>query len=234
MLTFHKTTTPAPAVEHLATTLLRHLNAGERVLWLVPGGSAGAIAAAVAEELRAAQPYPNLVITLTDERYGEPGHPDSNWKSLLEAGLVVPGATMLPVLMPGASLEATAATFARTLEGRLAAADFALGLFGIGPDGHTSGILPHSPAVKATALAVGYDGHRLPPVTPGGPQFERVTTTPPAIARLHEAVVYAVGQDKWPVIDSLSHHKALSVQPAQVLKQVHHVTVFNDRKGDAQ
>jgi 6-phosphogluconolactonase/glucosamine-6-phosphate isomerase/deaminase len=232
MIHFRKTTTPAPVIDHLIATLTQHLNAGERVLWLVPGGSAIAIAAAVAEELRA-KPYPNLVITLTDERYGEPGHPDSNWRKLLEAGLVIPGATMLPVLMPGASLEATAATFARTLEGRLAGADFALGLFGIGPDGHTSGILPHSPAVTATQLAVGYDGRLLPPVTPGGPQFERVTTTPPAIARLHEAVVYAVGQDKWPVLDTLRTHKPLSDQPAQVLKQVHQVTVFNDHKGDA-
>jgi 6-phosphogluconolactonase/glucosamine-6-phosphate isomerase/deaminase len=232
MLHFRKTTTPGPVIDYLLITLTRHLNAGERVLWLVPGGSAVQIAAAVAEELRA-KPYPNLVITLTDERYGAPGHADSNWRTLLEAGLVVPGATMLPILMPGATLEATAATFARTLEGRLAGADFALGLFGIGADGHTAGILPHSPAVTATALAVGYDGRSLPPVSPGGPMFERVTITPPAIACLHEAVVYAVGKAKWPVLDDLTHHKPLSEQPAGVLKQVHQVTVFNDHKGDA-
>ncbi len=221
MTHFTNITSAEPVAAYLAETLAKHLAAGEHVLWLVPGGSSIAVAAAVSQKL-AGRALHNLTVTLTDERYGEPGHADSNWRQLTEAGFALPGATLLPVLT-GADRATTVDHFATILREQLAVADYRLGFFGIGADGHTAGILPGSPAARATELAAGYDA---------GP-FQRLTMTFPAVKRLDEAVVYAVGEAKWPVIDELAGGKvSLIKQPAQALKSVHTLTVFNDHKGD--
>jgi 6-phosphogluconolactonase/glucosamine-6-phosphate isomerase/deaminase len=214
-------TSVEPVVEYLARTLTQHLAAGERVLWLVPGGSSIQIAASVSQKLThtaTGQPPQNLTVTLTDERYGEPGHQDSNWRQLDEAGFKLPGATLLPVLT-GADLSATVEQFADQLGQALREADFRLGFFGIGPDGHTAGILPGSPAVSATQLAAGYNAGK----------FQRITMTPPAVLQLDETVAYAVGEAKWPVLAQLTTERLeLNHQPAQVLGRVKSFTLFTD------
>jgi 6-phosphogluconolactonase/glucosamine-6-phosphate isomerase/deaminase len=209
------------AATHLAGTIREKLRAGQHVLWLVPGGSAIAVAVAASKQL-AAVPLENLTVTLTDERYGDVGHPDSNWPQLQAAGFALPGATLLPVLH-GESMEATVDTFTATLAQAFQQADFSIGLFGIGADGHTAGMLPHSGAVAATQFAFGYDAGN----------FVRITMTPPAIAQLNEAVVYAIGEEKWPVLDQLEGEVPPIDQPAQFLKQVPNVIIYNDHRGEA-
>ena len=59
-----------------------------------------------------------------------------------------------------------------------------------------------------------------------------MTTTPAALARLDEAVVYALGESKWPVIDQLEDDLPLNDQPAQALKQIPKLTIFNDHRGE--
>ena len=165
----------------------------------------------------------NLTVTLTDERYGPVGHPDSNWWQMEEAGVTLPGAQRIPVLA-GADRPATTSAFAAHLQAAFSQADYVLGFFGIGADGHTAGILPGSLAVHSEELAASYDAGN----------YERITMTPKAVTRLDEAVVYAVGKAKWPVFDDLSKGDLpLDVQPAQILKQVPECTVFNDYKGEA-
>jgi 6-phosphogluconolactonase/glucosamine-6-phosphate isomerase/deaminase len=219
-ISFLKINSNQPVVDYLSHAIATHLTKGERVLWLVPGGSAIQVAAAVSGQLRG-HSLKNLAVTLTDERYGPVGHPDSNWHQLEQAGFSLPGAELMPVLS-GADMEATTANFAATLERELARADYRLGFFGIGPDGHTAGMLPDSPAVTAQGFASGYSAN-----------YERITMTVPAIRRLDEAVVYAVGENKWPVLDQLEGQVELTKQPAQALKPVSKLTIFNDYKGEA-
>jgi 6-phosphogluconolactonase/glucosamine-6-phosphate isomerase/deaminase len=121
-------------------------------------------------------------------------------------------------VLSGQSIEQTTRAWSGKLSTLLDQSDFVLGLFGIGPDGHTSGILPNSPAVDAGGLVVHYDGG----------QYLRITTTPSFIAKLDEAVVYAVGKSKWPTLERLSRSVPTSEQPAQVLKRVPKLTVFTD------
>lgn len=247
MIQFAKITSTKPVADYLTNTLTSHLSAGQRVLWLVPGGSSIAVAAAVSRQL-SPELLGNLTVTLTDERYGAVGHPDSNWRQLDEAGFALPGATLLPVLtgirntlstpeltrpstIPDsgdaattaptdpATLQDVAARWGIQLKEALAAADFRLGFFGIGADGHTAGMLPGSPAITTTEYAAGYDAGK----------FQRLTMTIPAIAHLDEAVAYAVGDSKWPVIDELATQSIEPAkQPAQALKLVHTLTIFND------
>lgn len=218
---FKQVSSTQPVVDYLVSVITNKLAAGQPVLWLVPGGSGLQLAVEVANNLAAA-PLANLTATLTDERFGPVGHPDSNWHQLLQAGFSLPGATLVPILA-GSDRDTTAQAFADRLTELLTPEHYRLGFFGIGPDGHVSGILPDSPAVSATGLAIGYDGGT----------YQRVTTTPTALAQLDEAVIYAAGQPKWPILDQLSTQDLpISVQPAQCLKQIKNVTIFNDHLGE--
>jgi 6-phosphogluconolactonase len=219
-LTFKQVTSADSVAAYLAGIIGGKLRQGKKVVWLIPGGSAIGVAAAACRQLQGA-PLENLTVTLTDERYGEVNHPDSNWRQLYAAGFVLHGATLVPVLH-GSDITATAKQFGTTLKEMFDAADYRIGLFGIGADGHTAGILPHTRAVSETELAHGYDAGT----------FQRVTMTGPAIARLNEAVVYATGEAKWPVLDQLETNLLPDDQPAQFLKQVPIVTIFNDHKGE--
>ena len=219
MITFVSTNSTSDPARYVDGRILGHLADSRRVLWLISGGSCIEVAAEAARAIASSgQQLKNLTISLIDERYGPPGHANSNWAQLQAAGLHLPGATLHPVLT-GADQPATAAAFAEFLADQFAAADFRLGLLGIGPDGHTSGILPHSPAVTASGLAFAYDG----------PDFRRITTTADALAHLDEAVVYVVGQRKWPLLDRLETDLPVADQPAQLLKTIPKLTIFTDR-----
>lgn len=219
LMQYVKISSTKPVVTHLVNTILGHLQKQETVLWLVPGGSAIAIAVDVSKQLQGLN-LSNLHVTLTDERYGDKGHADSNWEQLLAAGFGLPGAQLHPVLT-NTDRRTTTENFAAKLRNLLEVTDFKVGLFGIGADGHTAGILPQSPAVASTAYATDYDVN-----------FQRITMTFEAIKRLDEAVVYAVGSSKRPVLDTLEDGLPPTSQPAQILKQVPKLTIFNDLRGD--
>src|SRR6266566_4768573 len=86
-----------PVVAHCTAVLRQQLQAGKRVLWLVSGGSVIPVAVAVAQKFTGI-PVGKLTVSLTDERPGPVGHPDSNWLGLQQAGLQLPGATLRPIL----------------------------------------------------------------------------------------------------------------------------------------
>jgi 6-phosphogluconolactonase/glucosamine-6-phosphate isomerase/deaminase len=159
----------------------------------------------------------SIAVTLTDERYGPVGHADSNWQQLLYSGFVLPGAKLIPVLN-GASRTETARTYNKILEQELATVDYRIALLGLGADGHTAGILPHSPAVLSPDLVCAYDAGN----------FQRLTMTPRALAWLDEAVVYAVGENKWPALAKLAEDVNIKDQPAQAWKQITKLTIFSD------
>ena len=210
-------------VDYLNESLRKQLSAGKSALWLLSGGSAISISVKVAKLLNnlSDEELARLNISLIDERYGPVGHPDSNWQQLLDAGFDLPGARLHPVLN-FQNQETTLKEWELYLRQQLKHS-YALGFLGIGPDGHTSGILPNSPAVTATGLVTGYEG--------GG--YQRITTTPSAIKMLNEAVVYAVGEPKWPVLQRLTDNIEPAEQPAQILKQVPKLTIFTDYKQEA-
>lgn len=221
-MTFYAVDSIEPVAHFIRGAITQRLLEGQRVLWLVAGGSSVAVAIATAKLLEEAKvSLDGLTVSLTDERYGIHGHPDSNWQQMKMAGFDLPGARLHQVLGDKTFAE-TVADFDKFLENELTTADYRIGLFGIGEDGHTSGILPHSAAVHAQQLVCGYTGS----------DYQRITTTPAAIARLDETVVYAVGKAKHHVLEGLGTEVPLDDQPAQALKSVARCTVFNDRKGD--
>lgn len=207
-------------VGYLVELISAKLSADKAVLWLVSGGSAIKIEKEVASRLSAAARLNNLTVLLADERYGPPGHPDSNWEQLKQAGFLLPGAQFMPILSDK-SIEETTAQFSYILKRSLLEHDYKVGLFGMGVDGHTAGILPASPAVSSPELAVHYDGG----------EYQRITCTAAAITNLDEAILYAVGAEKSIMLDKLSSKVGINEQPAQVLKKVPKLTIFNDQRG---
>ncbi len=203
----------------MAESITRQLTLGKRVLWLVPGGSAIAIAVAVSKILKDID-LTNLTVTLTDERFGPTDHQNSNWYQFQQAGFA-PRANLIPVLGEK-DIDYTTRNFAQNLARELAMADYKLGFFGMGADGHTAGILPGSMAVKSSELAANY--------TAG--DFQRITITPATIKMLDEAVLYAVGSSKQKALVDLGKDLPLNEQPAQILKSVNEFIVYNDYKGE--
>lgn len=204
-------------VEYLTSTLIAHLEADESVLWLVPGGSAMKVATKVLEGLEDIDTS-KLCITLTDERYGRPNHPDENWMQLEQLGFNVATINAYRVLR-GEDIESTAQDFGDKLARLFETYDYKIGMFGIGADGHTAGIKPHTEAVVSEEYAAQFQGE----------DFARVTMTPKAVARLDEVVAYAHGTDKHATLAQLlTQDIPLADQPAQVLKTVPKSTLFSD------
>jgi 6-phosphogluconolactonase/glucosamine-6-phosphate isomerase/deaminase len=218
---------PDDPARFIAQSILNQLKINKRVLFFVTGGSSIAVGVRVSKILQDnfkkeenKNLIKNLAITLTDERYGKVGHMDSNWQQLLENGFGLLDAKIIPVLT-GDDFEETTQKFNMVLAQALKNADYKIGLFGIGSDGHTAGILPESKAVNFEEFVVGYEA----------PKFSRITITPKTIEELDEAVVWVQGEEKWNTIKNFIDTYPLMVkQPAQVLKKVPLLTIFTDYK----
>jgi 6-phosphogluconolactonase/glucosamine-6-phosphate isomerase/deaminase len=206
----------------LTKRLITELTAGKRVLWFVTGGSNIPAAVEIMEHIP--RPLTNLLsITLTDERYGEPGHDDSNWQQLMAVGFQGKEAVLLPILISGASLEEVTARFDELLTKQIAESDVVVGLFGMGTDGHIAGILPDTKATKARGLAVGYETE----------QFARVSITFAAFEQLNAAYVFAFSSAKTAALAALAEKRSLTEQPAQILKRIPEAYVYNDSVGES-
>lgn len=224
-MNFIKQTDQNELARALSDKIKAALQNDNRVIWLVPGGSNIRLSAAAMKQI-SEQESERLTIMQTDERYGPLDHPDSNWRQLREAGFATKQARTVPVLTAeNNSLAATAANYAAQIEKEFAMADYIIGQFGMGADGHIAGMLPGSPAAKSDKLFTGYDAG----------QFQRLTMTLPAIRRIAAAYAFIFGAEKQPALDNL-HTKALPLveQPAQILKQVPSASIYNDYIDDAR
>lgn len=195
---------------------LNELSRHQRLLWLVPGGSAARIASLVSNRLK--RPA-NLVVSLTDERFGPIGHEASNWRLLIAEGFNFP-ANSYPVLV-NKSLKETVKAFSGFLAKIKKQQLYTAALFGMGADGHIAGILPGSLAVASRQMAIGYQGQ----------DYTRLTVSGVFASDLDEAFIYAYGPAKHTQIERLSTNISPDEQPVQLLKHIPRVHFFNDRHG---
>jgi 6-phosphogluconolactonase len=210
------------AVQALTARLNHELEA-KHVLWLVSGGSnieaAVRVMANLPEELTS-----KLTIMPVDERYGEVNHADSNWQQLMQAGLDAKQAQTLSVLAD-LSFDETLKRYETLASKAFEQADFVVSQLGVGADGHIAGILPGSPAVEASGLVAGYTSQ----------PYQRLTLTFEALKRVNVAYVLAYGESKKPTLtDLMSGHLSLDIQPAQFLRSLGEVYLYNDQIGGNQ
>lgn len=215
------TTDSTACADALYDRLASELDAGKQVLWFMTGGSNIAVDLTIMARLNDAQTK-NLTVTLTDERYGDYGHADSNWQQLTDGGLDTKQARSFAVLQPdNQSLEQTTSVYASNLAVALQEADAVIGFYGLGTDGHIAGILPDTPAVDAAGLAVGYETET----------FIRITSTFEAIRHCDVAYLYAAGDNKSQPLSKLQTVVPLREQPAQILREVPEAYIYNDQIG---
>lgn len=193
------------------------LDARKKVLFLVPGGSSMRVAVSIVEKLENSD-VANLFITLTDERYGRPGHDDENWSQLSKLGMSLGDIDYYRVLR-GEGPDQTASDFSDKLELLIDKYDYKIGLFGIGADGHTAGIKPYSVAVNSEKFAEYYPAN----------DFERITMTPKAIRKLDRAFIFAQGEAKKDTLWQIANESVdVDKQPAQVFKELPKVGIYSD------
>lgn len=207
----------AALVQHLT----RELKRGRRVLWLVPGGSNIPISVDIMHQLPDNLTQ-HLSILLCDERYGDPGHANSNYEQLQNMGFEHKQATFMPALVHGLTQQEVTHRYDELVAHAFESAEVTIGQFGIGTDGHIAGILPHSPAVRAEAMVTSYEA----------PPHIRLTMTPVALHRLHAAYAFVFGADKRQALHRLQAEVLpLDDQPSQILKQLPEAYVYNDQIG---
>lgn len=208
------------AASALATSITSHLQYGKRVLWLLSGGSGIDIAIKTQELLSADLDLTNLYVSLTDERFGDLNHADENWSQLVAAGLKLPGAHLYRPLL-GQDVITTTQLFNNWLGEQFSAADYKIGVFGIGTDSHTAGIKPWSEPKDMQDYAYSFKAE----------DFERITISSLAIKRLDEAVIQASGDNKLDVIRQLlDGNYPVNIRPAQILKSVKLSSLYTDQK----
>lgn len=211
-------------IDPLLNRLVEELEAGKKVLWLIPGGSNIPLSVKTMRQIPE-DLTKNLTIYLTDERYVDVGHPDSNSKQLDDAGFDHKQARVTWVLSEGLSLEETSEQYALSIGAAFEAAETVIAQMGMGADGHICGILPGTPAVASGALVVGYQTET----------FTRITLTPKALKQyVGAAYVYAFGEGKKEALSNLLIELPVTEQPAQVLKSLPEAYVYNDQlEGEA-
>jgi 6-phosphogluconolactonase/glucosamine-6-phosphate isomerase/deaminase len=219
-IVFKTTTEIKDAAEFVVNSVFNQLEKGKKVLLFLTGGSSVAVGVKIADILKEKADgnlLQNLTVTLTDERYGPIDHFNSNFFQLSEKGFSLPKAKIIPILIDE-DKNITVEKFKNNLNEEFTKAEYKIGLFGIGADGHTAGILPESVAVSAKNLAFSYETAT----------FSRITITFNTIEKLDEVVVWAQGEDKWKVLKELNTEIDLAKQPAQILKKVPLLTIFSD------
>ncbi len=211
---FIKSDTPDAAAIYIAQTISTKISNDKKVLWLVPGGSAITVAVAASQQIHGVDS--NLYISLTDERPGAVGHPESNWQQLKETGFNYLTREYYEVLH-GQSTSQDTTAFAAWLERTISNVDFRIGLFGIGSDGHTAGLLPG--CVSPSGEMVAFYKRE---------EQERISVTPALFSQLDVAVIYAVGAEKKQMLEILASD-APSDLPLLNLRAAHELIVYNDQ-----
>lgn len=221
-LSFIKST-PAQAISTLADRLNDRLSDGAKVVWLVSGGSNIKLSVEVLAKLKKLGPD-NLKILLSDERYGDFGHKDSNLFQLRQAGLDLPdGMIYGPITKHKLPFKEAVDNYEAVFTQAMDWADYSVGQFGIGADGHTAGILPNSPAARSLRLVIGYEAQ----------DYQRITMTAKAIKLLNVAYALAFGTSKTEPLEKLrDQNLSVEDQPAQIFKQLTEAYIINDIIGD--
>ncbi len=210
-------------VADLTERLVEELADGKRVLWLTSGGSNTQATVQIMDNI-SSDLSQNLSVMLADERYGVPGHAQSNWAQLMQANFSAKHSTLLPVLQAGQTFEQATAYYNELAGKALAEHEVIIAQLGIGQDGHIAGIKPASSAANDTeVLVIGYQD----------PPLERLTLTFAGLCKVSAAYVFAFGNTKKQTLSLLqSRSLELTKQPAQLLKQLPEAYIYNDQVGE--
>lgn len=189
---------------------------GHFLVALAGGSTPRDLYAWLAEHAADSVRWPRLRVFFGDERCVPPDHPDSNFRmaheNLLRRVNVCPNCVhRIPTKLP--PVEA-ADDYETVLRDELQPSDgrFDLVLLGLGDDGHTASLFPHSPALWENTRWCVYNRvqHKIP---------DRVTLTFPILNAARQVLFLVVGSNKAAAIERvLSGPTDLAATPAQGLE----------------
>lgn len=170
-------------------------------------------------------PFERIAFYQVDERYVSPDHPDSN-RAMMERTLIsavadrIQGFYFFDTSLP---LDECISDYETVLTEHLDQGGFDLVFLGIGTDGHTASLFPHSKALHETERLTAHTTTDMFAVK------DRVTITFPVIMKSTEAVILLKGADKREIIDTLEQNEHLSVDefPAKKLCDHPSLTIFH-------
>ncbi|MHB1163157.1 MAG: 6-phosphogluconolactonase [Minisyncoccota bacterium] len=207
---------------------------GKEFLFLSSGGSS----LSLLEYLDPRHFGPHSTIGVLDERYS--ADPTINNLALLEQTgfykkVQAAGAHFIDTkVRPGESIESVATRFEKSLRdwaGRTGGT--ILASVGVGPDAHTSGIMPYpeDPHHFDTLFndeahwVAAYDAHDK------NPHRLRITTTFPFLRKIDSAIIFIVGENKRPALKKmLAGTGTLSESPCRIWREVAGAEVYTDQK----
>ncbi len=214
----------ARLADHIAARLREAIEARGEALLCVSGGKSPVT---LFEALRALPlAWPQLTVTLVDERCVPPDHPDSNAR-LVRAHLLqgtAAQARFVPWIDTATPTLEAAAAKANALVAALPVPDVLV--LGMGTDGHTASLFPHSPDL-ARALDLGSPERvcalRLPEPPPQ-PPHPRLTMTLAQILRARCLVLPVQGADKLAVLGQAARDTARPSVNALPISHILHQT----------
>lgn len=185
-------------------------------LLFVGGGSLAKLFAPAWQQLTNDQ-QAMAAISLTDERFGVPGHQNSNWQLLNNLGVDLNSERHLPVLSDSLDLRQTAEVWADKLTPLIKGSDKIMAIFGIGEDNHIAGIKPKSPAAyESVKLTNAYAWN----------DFERITISPVVFKMVDTAIICTSGPAKKPAVNLLNQNLSAVDYPSQLIKQTGNFSVY--------
>jgi 6-phosphogluconolactonase len=190
-----------------ARRLVDRIKHGNRAAVCLTGGSSplGLYRLLAKDPWRSKVPWERVHWFMGDDRFVPEGDPLSNMGAAKQAFLdsaPVPRQNIHPIPTTAADPETAARRYEEELQqfygaDRLDAARplFDLVLMGLGPDGHTASLFPHSPALEERERwAVGVPKANVEPFVP------RVTLTFPALGSTREMLFLVDSADKSPIL----------------------------------
>jgi len=207
------------------------------ILLMFSGGSA----LSIIEHIDAEPVTSNVTLTVLDERFGVDAN-DSNFAQLAETDFFAQstkqGAYSIdPRGIPDEHLDEVAAWFDGALSAWRSKNKKGIVVItqGIGPDGHTAGILPFPEDEQyfqymfnqTDRRVVGYN------VSPEKNEFtQRITVTLPFLrSEVTSSIVYATGEGKKPILEAVTSQTQESVasMPARIIQDMNDVLILTDQ-----
>ena len=207
---------------------------GKEFLFLSSGGSSLTLLEYLDPQYFGAQ----STISVLDERYSE--DPSVSTMAQLEQTAFYrmvreAGAHFIDTkVQPGESIASLASRFEEALRAWVERTEgVIIASVGVGPDAHTSGIMPYpeDPCYFDTLFndaahwVAAYDAHDK------NPHRLRVTTTLPFLRRIDSAIIFIVGENKRPALEKLlSDAGTHRESPCRIWREVAGAKVYTDQK----
>lgn len=221
MLKFIQSNDFKPGANKLYNLVYKNLSLNKKVLWSISGGSNIEIESYILKKIPT-HLLKNLFLILADERFVNKESNDSNYIQFLKSIQGRQNFHFEPILINN-NLKETKKHYLNIFNEYFEETDIHILQAGIGKDGHTLGVLPHSPIIYSNKIIESYQGK----------DFSRLTLTLKSISKFEYIFIFCFGKDKKEGLNKIYANKTtLEEIPGLIYQQIKSVKLYNDYIGD--